>query len=308
MRSMFLVLLSLSACAVGAPDSLQKSVPGDRVDQLQQQMRDSESGPLIAAHRGCWRGAPENSLRAIEACIDLGIEIVEIDIRRSQDGVLIAMHDPTLDRTTTSSGLVSETDFATLQSLYLKSGLGGDDAVVTPDKIPTFEEVMRAAEDRILVNVHAKQDVFEQVVSELTELDLLDHVILKRGLTIENAAENLKADVIQDVLFMPQFIERDVALSEFANVVSPYNPPAVEIKFATDEFLMEGVDELRANNIRIWLRTLNSKPENSGGRIDALALEDPDKNWGELFDMGASVVQTGQPEALLDYLQRTGRR
>jgi glycerophosphoryl diester phosphodiesterase len=49
---------------------------------------------LIAAHRGASRAAPENSLAAVERAIESGADMVEIDVRRTLDGVLIAHHDP----------------------------------------------------------------------------------------------------------------------------------------------------------------------------------------------------------------------
>src|SRR6478735_6344991 len=60
----------------------------------------SARGVLVVAHRGVWNVAPENSLSAIEAAIHAGADIVEIDVRRSADGVFFVIHDDTLDRTT----------------------------------------------------------------------------------------------------------------------------------------------------------------------------------------------------------------
>ena len=59
---------------------------------------------LIAAHRGDWRNACENSLEAIENAIRMGVDIVEVDLQRTKDGELILMHDRKLDRTTTGYG------------------------------------------------------------------------------------------------------------------------------------------------------------------------------------------------------------
>ncbi|MEM7658856.1 MAG: glycerophosphodiester phosphodiesterase family protein, partial [Bacteroidota bacterium] len=59
---------------------------------------------LAVSHRGDWRYAPENSLMAVQRCIDLGVDIVEIDVRMTKDGHLVAMHDKTVDRTTNGSG------------------------------------------------------------------------------------------------------------------------------------------------------------------------------------------------------------
>ena len=46
------------------------------------------------------KNAPENSIQAIQNCIDMGVDMVEIDIRKTKDGHLVLMHDRTIDRTT----------------------------------------------------------------------------------------------------------------------------------------------------------------------------------------------------------------
>ena len=58
----------------------------------------------VVAHRGLNRRAPENTLAAAEACVALGLDYVEVDVRTSRDGVLHILHDPTVDRTTNGHG------------------------------------------------------------------------------------------------------------------------------------------------------------------------------------------------------------
>jgi glycerophosphoryl diester phosphodiesterase len=54
---------------------------------------------LRLAHRGDWRRAPENTLRAIEAALAVpGCDGVEFDVRLSRDGVPVLLHDETLER------------------------------------------------------------------------------------------------------------------------------------------------------------------------------------------------------------------
>ncbi|UZJ64058.1 glycerophosphodiester phosphodiesterase family protein [Sphingobacterium sp. KU25419] len=71
----------------------------------------------IAAHRGVHTQYPENSIPAILEAISLGVSIVEIDVRSTKDGVLLLMHDATVDRTTTGKGAVSNLNYADIQEL-----------------------------------------------------------------------------------------------------------------------------------------------------------------------------------------------
>ena len=90
------------------------------IDELIANLEDSHNDQVIVvAHRGDWRNAPENSLQAIQNCIDMGVDMVEIDVRQTKDGQLVLMHDVTVDRTTTGTGKVSELTWEYLQGLQL---------------------------------------------------------------------------------------------------------------------------------------------------------------------------------------------
>lgn len=56
--------------------------------------------PLVVAHRGASRLQAENTLAAFRAARDLGVVMQEFDVQPTRDGVLVCMHDETLDRTT----------------------------------------------------------------------------------------------------------------------------------------------------------------------------------------------------------------
>lgn len=290
--------LTLSLSAFGSVHAQDTTI-----EVLLAQMMDHTSGVMVVAHRACWQNAPENSIQAIHDCIAMDIPVVEIDIRRTKDGVLVALHDRTLDRMTTASGDISNWLFDDVRQLRLKMGQGGPDAPLSDQIIPTFSEVMEAARGAILVNVDAKLDAYEQVMSELETLGLSDHVILKEEVTLENAESYMQADIFQSAIFMPKFTQGAGALSDLAQTLAPYHPIAVEIKFSDDAFFTEGTDDLTHLGARIWVSTLNGSPHKSAGRLDQYALSDPDKNWGEMVDMGATMIQTDQPERLRDYLQ-----
>ena len=73
--------------------------------------------PVRIAHRGAsGEGlAPENTLAAFEQAIELGVDLIELDVQLTGDGRLVVIHDPTLDRTTDLSGPVSEKTLAEYQ-------------------------------------------------------------------------------------------------------------------------------------------------------------------------------------------------
>ena len=52
----------------------------------------AQQSVLVVSHRGDWRNAPENSLQAFQNCIDMGVDMVELDLKKTKDGELILMH------------------------------------------------------------------------------------------------------------------------------------------------------------------------------------------------------------------------
>ena len=68
-------------------------------------VRAARHAPLVVAHRGLRVEFPENTLVGFEAALAAGVDVVEIDVAESVDGVLFCMHDTTLDRTTDAAVL-----------------------------------------------------------------------------------------------------------------------------------------------------------------------------------------------------------
>lgn len=97
-------------------------------------------------HRGAAGHAPENTLAAIRKGIDLGVDFVEIDLRRTADGTLVALHDGTINRTTNGRGRVDALSLAQLKAFDAGKG----------ERIPTLEEVFQVAAGRTGVMIELK--------------------------------------------------------------------------------------------------------------------------------------------------------
>ena len=95
--------------------------------------------PKVIGHRGAKAYAPENTLASIETAASLGVAWVELDVKLTRDGVPIIFHDEELDRTTSGSGLVAQTDYEDLRDLDAGSWFGDSFSGV---RIPTLEEAI----------------------------------------------------------------------------------------------------------------------------------------------------------------------
>ena len=94
----------------------------------------------VAAHRGDYVFAPENSIQALNNAIHFGADIIETYVRLTKDGHIVIMHDYTVDRTTNSSGYVSNLTLEEIKQMRLKTNWGG----ATNYQVPTLEEYIQA--------------------------------------------------------------------------------------------------------------------------------------------------------------------
>ncbi len=72
---------------------------------------------LVIAHQGGEKLRPDNTMMAFQHAVELGVDVLEMDVHSTQDGVIVVMHDESVDRTTDGSGLIREMTFAELQTL-----------------------------------------------------------------------------------------------------------------------------------------------------------------------------------------------
>jgi glycerophosphoryl diester phosphodiesterase len=95
--------------------------------------------PMLIAHRGGSLEAPENTLAAFRHAIEVGAKYVELDVQMSKDGVLVVIHDDTLDRTTNGTGPVGAYTYDELEKLDAGSHFASD---YSNETIPTLRSVL----------------------------------------------------------------------------------------------------------------------------------------------------------------------
>lgn len=285
----FLLLLVLTA-----------SAQTDRVTEIRNKLFNPNSKDvLVVAHRGDWRNACENSVQAIEYAVNMGVDMAEIDLARTKDGVLILMHDNTIDRTTTGKGKPEDYTLAELKAFQLRNGCH----IKTIHKIPTLEEVLLAAKGRIMLNLDKAFDYFDQVYELLEKTATTNLVVMKS----DAPAEQVKRDYgkyLDKVIFMPKVnLDDKDAIRKLNDYLRVLKPAAIEFKFAYDTNpLPLQVKEIMKGKCHIWYNTLWDT--HAGGHDDDCSLADPDKGYGYLIDtLGATILQTDRPAYLKEYLK-----
>lgn len=117
---------------------------------------------LVIAHRGERGHAPENTMVAFQRAADLDVDILETDIHRTADGVIVAFHDDTLERTTNGIGRIQEYTFADLQELDAGYNWTADGGQTYPYRgqgitIPSMAELFETFPN-FRINVDIKQE------------------------------------------------------------------------------------------------------------------------------------------------------
>lgn len=100
---------------------------------------------IIIGHRGACALEPENTLRSIQRAIELGVDMIEIDIYQIEDQ-LILIHDENLERTTNGKGKIYDHSFDQLR--LLDAGKG--------ERIPTLDEVLELTQGKVPLNIEIK--------------------------------------------------------------------------------------------------------------------------------------------------------
>ncbi|WP_421861159.1 glycerophosphodiester phosphodiesterase family protein [Oceanicaulis sp.] len=130
---------------------------------------------LLQAHRtGDRPGAAENSIGAMQASLDEGALFMEMDVAKTADGVLILMHDDTVDRTTNGSGPVNELTYAEISELQLVDV----DGQVLDEGVPTFAEALTFLTGRGFAQVDLKDTSFEEISDALVAANAVDRSVV----------------------------------------------------------------------------------------------------------------------------------
>lgn len=255
---------------------------------------------LVVSHRGDWRNAPENSLQAFQNCIDMGVDMVELDLKKTKDGELILMHDNTLNRTTNGTGKPEDYTLAELKELRLKNGAG----CLTRHKIPTLRETMLLCKGKILVNVDKGYEYFEDVQKILEETGTANQCVVKEKIPYQTIKEQ-HGDILDKVIFMPK---ADLCKPEAKSVIDSYllneKPLAFEVRFSqVNDKVFELIKKLNDNGIKVFVNALWPAQNAEHDDDRAVELKQPDESWGWLIQQGFKLIQTDRPALLLDYLR-----
>ncbi len=301
-------------------------------------LRDPRGSFMVSAHRGFWtcpQGYPENSLAALEAACQAGADIIEIDIHKTLDGVLVLSHDGDLKRMTNicqawQDGIMGDGEpeysigkltFDQIRRLRLRSGDGGKDSPLTDMTVPTLEEAILLCRHRIFLLLDRGWPMRQEICPLLQKHDAFDCCIFQVGGPLTQvAADFLKIQAKFGGMPLLNWFcygktPADAARSAAALASSPVRP--VMVQPHTDKLAWEAVvdgsydlEEAFAPELldailpynRLMLGTYDD-----WGRRLGFSMDDP-AIWQRLTLAGYQTVQTDKPIKCLEFARGTGLR
>ncbi|WP_456400101.1 glycerophosphodiester phosphodiesterase [Persephonella sp.] len=121
----------------------------------------------IIGHRGAAGVKPENTISAVKFAIEVGADIVEVDVRSTSDGHLILSHDPDFKRVAGIDKRVSELDLNYIREHVRIKG----------EPVPLLEDILKVAKDKVGVFIEIKEpETTEKIVSKVKEHNIENQV------------------------------------------------------------------------------------------------------------------------------------
>ena len=274
-----------------------------KIDQLLKQLNNSNgTDVLVIAHRGDWRNFPENSLEGFSSAVDMGVDIIEMDVAKTKDNQLVIMHDKTLDRTTNGKGLVSDWTLDSLRKLYLKDGLG----IETKFRIPTLDEALLVCKGKALVNLDKSYEFFNHAYAIAKKTSTTNQIVMKG---YNKTVDQVMADFgtkLDTITFMPiiNLDNQPNAMKIIDDYQTKLKVKAFELVFSKDSSkVLTMFPQIKKKGSRIWVNSL--WPSMNAGHEDNEAVKNKDSIYGWYLKKGVNMIQTDRPQLLINYLRNT---
>lgn len=264
--------------------------------------KDHTSHTMVASRKGDTNHYPENSLAAVEQAVTNGADIVEIDIKKTADGVLVLMDDDTVTRTCYGYGektAVTEMNYAEIKNLKLLSNKGGASATKTDHTVPTLEDVFKNRQNCLYL-LDADWELKDEIYTLAEKYNMLDNVIFYICDVKTDEIAAWKSTLGTEPMIMTYFKGNVI----FAATATVENAAEVSdcIHLATkNPYGMIFGEKVQETAYESSIRTMATPcyPELCGGRQDTVTY------WDELISRGFNVILTDYTEELRKYVDDT---
>lgn len=271
--------------------------------QLRNRLYDMENQDvIIVSHRGRFSSSViENTSLALCLALQEGADMVELDLDRTRDGVLVGHHDRTLHRLFHDGGSIGDYSLEELRRMPLYNYVGE----ICEETIETFEEILQVMQGRTCLVLDKCWDYWDEVYRQLTKAQMREQAVFKFYIQDNKAYEWAMAH--SDCTYVPmvremKYLEKVLSLKEKVPV------PALEILPQKETDLIyqkETLAWLKDRQIKVWCNSLSlaKRLVYGAGNDDLKSLRQGGRfGWGRLVEQGVDIIQTDWPYELKQYL------
>ncbi|SHH75857.1 glycerophosphodiester phosphodiesterase family protein [Winogradskyella jejuensis] len=250
----------------------------------------NNQAPQISVHRGgkAIKKYPENCLETIQYVNNQMKAIYEIDVAKTKDGKLVLLHDNSIDRTTTGTGLVKNKTYSELKAFNLVDDFGNE----TQFKIPLFKDVLDWSKtNNVVLSVDIKRSVPQSEVIEAIKAANAEDVciIITYDLSQAKSAYETAPDMLLSVSARNELELNALLASDI--------PTKNMIAFTGTRLSNKSLfDKLHENDILTMLGTL--------GNLDKRAEVRGDEIYKQWLQLGADMLATDRPFAVAEVLKK----
>lgn len=237
--------------------------------------------PLVSVHRG-GKGIinyPENCLETLKFISDSINAVYEVDVAQTKDGILVLMHDNSIDRTTNGSGLIIKKTNEQLQNYYLIDDFDNQ----TNFKIPEFDAVLKwAKNNKVILTIDIKKSVdVKDVIEAVRRGNAQDiSIIITYDLEQSLRVYQLAPELMQSVSARNQI--------EFDGLLASGIPSKNMLAFTGTRLSSDSLySNIHAEGIRTILGTL--------GNLDNQAAARGDYLYSKWKEKGIDIFATDRP-------------
>lgn len=255
-------------------------------------------GPIALAHRGFSLQGRENSMEAFAAAVDLGFRYVETDVHATRDGVAVAFHDATLDRTTDRTGAIAAMPWSYVRSARVVGGpaTGGPEGggAQGDGGVPALEDLLGAWPDlRVNIDVKAASAVGPTV-------EVVERVRAHDRVCIASFSDARRRAVLAA-------LSRPVATSAGSGTVVRFR--AVTSSSTASRRVLRGVDCLqvpeRQGGVTVVTRRTVAAAHAAGVQVHVWTVNAAE-HMHRLLDLGVDGIVTDRADVLRDVLVARG--
>ncbi|PRX56481.1 glycerophosphodiester phosphodiesterase [Flagellimonas meridianipacifica] len=213
------------------------------------------SKPLVIGHRGAMGHETENTLASVQKALDLGVDMIEIDVFIIESGEIVVFHDERVDRLANSGGRIEEYNIFDVKQLILDGN----------HKIPMLQEVLDLIDNKVALNIELKGANTTDRVNFI-----IDYYVRERGWSLDNfIISSFKWDELRKMRERNPSINIAVLTEEdplkAIGVAKELNAVAINPYFK--KLTAENIAQIKKEGFKIYTWTVN-EPADIQGMVD----------------------------------------